>query len=103
MHPENLKKGEWIIVTGKKPSPEYIDFPFPMMTEKPSGVPLKIRSISLPFIATMPATYPNTLSIIDIREEQIVYASKEYVRTFKDTYNLNLGIAEGTIKQGPLV
>jgi len=103
MHPENIRVGQWIVVTNKKPAkPQSVEMgqviiPIPQGEDhfEPTGIPIKIRAISLPFIAGFPAIAPNAITAIDISRYEIRAADRKYVQVFKDHYNLHQYLTRG--------
>lgn len=93
MNLDSLKVGLWIVVTDRKQEPTdgYQDTsPFMMMKApdnfEPTGQPMKIVAISLPFIAIRPAIQPEQLAAVDISRYVIRKADKKYVKVFIDQY-----------------
>lgn len=103
MHPENIRVGQWVVVTNKKPVKRQplemgqVLIPIPQGEDafEPSGIPIKVRAISLPFIAGFPAIAPNAITAIDISRYEVRAADKKYVQVFKDHYNLHQYLTRG--------
>ena len=103
MHIEDLKTGTYVVVTDKKYNPNrYIDYQ-PSDEFEPNGIPIRILAISLPFIVGTPVVAPNHLATIDISRYEIRKAESKYVKVWKNNYNLQLALANGTVKDGPIV
>lgn len=103
MHIENVKPGQWIIVLGKKPIPVselepnngdvlqlFADKQIPMHCYEPDGIPVKVKAISPPFIATEHLAIPPVLRIIDTSRYTITKATPQYVKAFKDNFQQHM-------------
>lgn len=112
MQPDHIKIGTWIVVTDiKKKDTIEVETEFGNTIElqpipqnfEPTGVPMKVRAISWPFIVCIPVTAPNVLSVVNYSKYKIRKAEPKYVKVFKDNYNLQLALHNGTAENGPIV
>lgn len=108
---DTLKTGQWIIVVGRKPpnqdedtkwkdSPVQMIGPMMAMQQQayePSGIPLKVKAINLPFILVTPVVAPNEISTVNTHIEEIIPANREYVEAFKRHVNLKMALSRNTV------
>lgn len=86
MHPENIKVGQWIVITGIKPDMQQFDndyYSTPEPVYQPSGIPVQVQAISYPFCVTIPIHAPDSLYTICLKTYQVATVTKAYVNVFK--------------------
>lgn len=105
---DQLEKGDWIIVLGRKEiniEPEEDEYGDEIQQqsmrmisiEEPSGVPVKILAIDLPFLAVMPVVDPNSIGTVNLNTSNIKRANKEYVQAFKTMRDNMVAIRKGEL------
>jgi hypothetical protein len=96
--PDDLRKGMWIIITARRPPKIQVNGPdgdtiqlpniIPIHIEEPTGVPIKIHAVSLPFVVGFPALAPYQLTTIYITDKVIRKPTQQYVNVFTNHFIL---------------
>lgn len=93
VYPDDLRKGMYVVVTGKRQPPNPFQFEgndtlqmIPRLIEvqhhEPSGSPFYIHAVSLPFIVGRIITNPLQLTTIYLKDYELRIPSRAYVNTF---------------------